>query len=481
VKDLEQEFRQLLKARSDKFDPGRCFINEKHEKQTTETLRADLDEVQRRERAAASDGVSDYLDRYIPTPDGPLAYLCINVHVFLNSQGGGLDYISTKDWVTKIPVTENSTSLFKDAFERINGLFTFNVPPSDTAICKDRPLPAQIWDSRFRVVLNRVEFYRDTALHDAASITSGHWSAVTQRVPDCRKSFNIFITDPYFISNPSHPFGSDAQPPTSNPQTDQYIHSRRCANDFTLSLNWAHEIGHMLGLHHTIFDPLHPAMPPICDETNQFFLRDVFGCGQDKICPHSGPWTAKAGLQDRDGITNNLMALLIDTGWLSTLQIAHMWYSWTHETSLQKYHHSCQCIKCCAFGAKIVEHTSDGADRVLSFDQTFANVSWPWNGTYFVAPCDGTYQFAITFERDTVPQQAGDVMIVLKWRRPMWTATLGAARAGQGSPRSGVAMTNVIRMKKDDAVWTEIHSDGGEVRHIRELHFSGHMICCDCM
>src|SRR4051812_17710373 len=105
MKNLEREFRDVG-MRLGKAGPGRCFVGEEGEKQRKEDLRPDLQAASRRQRSASN--VSTFLDTHIPAPDGPLACLCINVHVFLNAEGGGLEYISPDDWVTRIPVNENS-------------------------------------------------------------------------------------------------------------------------------------------------------------------------------------------------------------------------------------------------------------------------------------------------------------------------------------------------------------------------------------
>jgi hypothetical protein len=84
----------------------------------------------------------------------------------------------------------------------------------------------------------------------------------------------------------------------------------------------AHEIGHMLGLHHT-YHGGGTSSVTICDLNNFDYLYDVHGPSSCSLCPHLGTWADPAA-SPNDGITNNLMGGSIDIGYASLKQIGMM-------------------------------------------------------------------------------------------------------------------------------------------------------------
>ena len=270
---------------------------------------------------------SYFLEPFIPLPNKPITFVCLNIHVFQNSQGGNNFQMSDIPRITQI-------------INWVNGFFAYNSNPSDTVICNAHTIPTQNIDSRIRFTINRIEFYQDDFLN-IQTYPNAHIAfanAMNQRDPSMKNQLNVFLT-----GVPTTPYVNTL--PTSNPNDDSYVTTGSSYNgdinaDWVSNLTLVHELGHVFGLLHT-YNTSFP--PPVTNESDNFYMFDIFGCGADRIIPSIGGWSTEPYVADRDGKNNNIMGGSYKISWISTLQIAQMHYH-IQNSHVGKY------VKCCQSG-----------------------------------------------------------------------------------------------------------------------------------
>lgn len=400
------------------------------------------------------------LTDYIPAPDKPLKFICINLHIFQNQAG-------TKNFSKK------NIGEFKQMFDWINQIYTNQIqPPNYLHICSTKPVLQQQLDSRVRFLLNRIEFYQDDVLCNQGAFNyTPLLNAMLQRDSSMDSQLNIFITAP----DNAQPAAGYTQFPSSNLNTKQYIHSFAKGPwtnvGYWWSQHFAHEIGHVLGLPHTYGGAN-------CNENDPFYLYDIHGCVTNKVCPipTSDP-------------NNNLMGG--KESWsISTLQTAIIHYS-LDTLSVKQYAENMCCPKCVAFGATIDRHKSQGGEQLLAYTKILANDSSAFDGKLFTCPVDGVYNFSVSFQKDSLvdggtPKNVwvhlmadwdiiGTIMSEKADAKTDWSP--GIEQFGR---RDTVSAALNIKLKKGTIVKTIVKSDNGDLRNIVDVTFSGHLLCPCC-
>lgn len=123
------------------------------------------------------------------------------------------------------------------------------------------------------------------------------------------------------------------------------------------------------------------------------------------------------------------------------------------------------------------DHSYGHADTTLSYPYTTTNEGSPtqWNGSTFIAPCNGLYFFSLSIEKDSFyPGTAmdDDIWVYLKKCPNAGNCgsgtDYGMAWAGSGHARSReTGADNVIlRLLKGDSVQTRVHGEGGGWRYL---------------
>jgi hypothetical protein len=415
---------------------------------------------------------SGALSQYIPASDKPLTFICINLHIFQDSAG-------LKNY------NKSHVKDFKAIFDWINGYQTNYHQPNYNGICTSRPnIPQQI-DSRIRFILNRIEFYKDDALCNQGGFNYQPLkNAMLQRDSDMDNQLNIFFTDPDIEQG----YAGYTQFPSTNLSNKQYIHSFRNRLNptppFWLSQHWSHELGHVLGLNHT-YNTTFGGGGPNCNENDPMYLYDIFGCPPDQQCPIS------------TNIPNNNIMGGKESWSISTLQIAKMHYS-LNELSVKQYANNLCCPKCVAFGAKIHRHKSEGAGKILEYEQTTVNVPHAWDGKHFTCPVEGIYQFSLSYQKDSLVDGGtpNDIFVKL-WADSDLIGTVWSEKADRKSGwspfswwwhpwskqqfgrRDSVSISLNIKLKKGTVIKTEIGSHNNEKRHIVDVIFCGNLLCSE--
>lgn len=464
MKEVKKQFNDLHNEKRTKhFDIGCSYDNEQYIKSI------DFEKVK---KSMSSFGTrsSVVLEDYIPDKSKPITFICININIFQDSSGRG-------------SFQKEDISRLKQIIHWINGRFAFNYPKNYSPIYNPKPqLPKKI-DSRVRLVINRIEFYKDDVLNKSHS-DSLLLNAIFQRDLDMKNQLNFVITNPSSTGHTGH-----AIFPSTNINHDQgvFLHGSRDSSDIPeawspvgdwfLSLHWMHELGHIFGLCHT-YDPAPSwSLCGRCNEGHQFYLYDIHGLTPNKNCP----------IYQNSG-NNNIMAGG-PTEEISTLQIAKIHYA-IENYSIGKYTKGCCCNKCVAFGANIFRHKSQGDGKVLEYEKTLANVPWAWDGKIFTCPSDGIYNFSISFQKDSLIDGGThkDVWIKLwaDWELigTAWSEQAGSNRGWFQRPsigrRDSVCFTTNIKLKKGTIIKTEVGSHNNEKRHLVDVNFSGHLLCSDC-
>ncbi|HEY5536460.1 MAG TPA: M43 family zinc metalloprotease [Ignavibacteria bacterium] len=473
MKNIEAKFRSDLelnqKTKIKDQIPFTCSITGKEFDDKTKVTKVTDVKSQKKKVVLGAKG-SYFLEDFIPSSKKPLTFVCINIHVFQNSQGG--NNFQQCDVSRIIQIVDWSNGIF----------FAFNNAPSDTVICNSHTIPQQKIDSRIRFVINRIEFYRDNVLNSQIYPNAhiAFANAMNQRDPNMRNQLNVFLT-----GASSTPYVNTL--PSSNPNEDSYVTMSSTFNDsnrdFSASLTLAHELGHVFGLRHTYTGNC----PPVTDEADNFYMFDIFGCGTDKIIPLIGGWSTEPFAADRDGIMNNIMGGSYKAGWLSTLQIAQMYYN-IQNMHVKKYVNCCCKFSKCAFGAKIDRLKSAGSETLLEYTHTYVNYSWAFDGKYFTAPCDGLYMFSVFFQKDSLVDEGtpNDVWIHLMtsddqilgtaWSEKSDQKTSWSPGVQQFGRRDSVGFSNIFDLKKGTMLRTIVKSDGDSFRNICDVNFSGHLI-----
>lgn len=127
------------------------------------------------------------------------------------------------------------------------------------------------------------------------------------------------------------------------------------------------------------------------------------------------------------------------------------------------------------FSASGGPHVSSGGASPLVYTTTYTNEGDGFDGTNFVAPYAGLYNFTVTFVKDTFDQGGTD--------DDVWVNILqngigkGRATAGQGAGFRDSATYNVLlKLNAGDTTTTVVSSEGGPQRHLPEFHFQGYRI-----
>ncbi|NUQ26314.1 MAG: hypothetical protein HUU34_20375 [Saprospiraceae bacterium] len=402
------------------------------------------------------------LANFIPNPDDPLKFICVNLHIFQDSK-------KTKNF------SEKNIGEFKQVFDWINEIYTnqFQIP-NYLHPCNSKPaLKKQQVDSRIRVMLNRIEFYQDDALSNLGAFNyTPLVNAMLLRDSSMDSQLNIFITTP----SAAQPAGGYANGfPSTNLNFKQYIHSFAKPPYTNVGYWWAqhfaHELGHVLGLSHTYGGAN-------CNETDPFYLYDIHGCFPTQTCP----------IPSTDP-NNNLMGG--KESWsISTLQTAIMQYS-IQNLSVKQYSENICCPKCVAFGAKIDRHKSQGDETILDYKDILANESSAFDGKLFTCPVDGIYHFSVSFQKDSLVDNGtykevwihlmagwdiiGTIMSEKADAKTDWSP--GNAQYGR---RDTVSISMNTKLKKGTIVKTIVKSDNGDLRNIVDVNFSGHLLCPCC-
>lgn len=427
-----------------------------------------IEAERKRDVAAARKGGKDTtaLTDYIPKISDPVKIICVNFHIFRNSNGLG-HYQNTE------------INRLVEIIRWVNERYEFGDPPSDIPI----PPSITIKDTRIRFRLNRVEFYNDNLLHESASISVLQAAAVARNASTLDQ-LNVYFT---MAQGPS----GIANLPSTNPAWDSYVillksynaatSADPCPGDYCRSNTLAHEFGHNLDLVHTY---LGGGASADCTQGAEF-LSDIFGLNPNCTCPHVCNWPIDAFIQEphvpNTVVTNNLMGGNKNNHWVSALQAARMQRA-LKEMSVRRYIATgCKdCLGCLAFTVRGVNHVSQGGNTKLIYQNVDLNESWGWNGIDFVAPVAGIYHFDLDIVKDAYyfNGTADDVYVHLI--KNSTGAPLATAWCGQGSMRATGCVSINAQLQVGDIVSTMANSEGGLNRHIAMYTFSGQLICACC-
>lgn len=411
------------------------------------------------------------LEDYIPAADKPITFICVNLHIFQDSDGSN-NYDKSK------------IEGFRNVFDWINSFHPNGHIPDYLGTCNSKPpLPQQL-DSRIRFILNRIEFYQDDSLRQVGIYDQTPLvNAMLARDKTMDQQLNIFLTAP---DTPQWAAGYINQFPTNNLNQKLYIHSFATPSDthldpsFFFAVHWSHELGHFFGLTH-LYQTFGTGGCGQCDESCFFYLYDIFGCSPTQVCPLPG------------GSNNNIMGG--GPSWsISTLQIAIMHYALQHWSTGQ-YAIDCCCPRCVAFTGKIGRHKSQGPQEFLTYEYVLANEGWAWDKSTFTCPVDGTYHFSLSFQKDSLIDggTSNDVWIKL-WADTDLLGTAWSEKAGsesnriwwfwrskpQEGRRDSVGFSLNVSLKKGTLVRTELGSHNQEKRNLVDVIFSGHLLCSKC-
>lgn len=406
------------------------------------------------------------LTDYIPQITDPVKIICVNFHIFRDSNGQ-CHYQNTEiDRLRQIMVW-------------VNDRFGFGDNHSDMPI----PAPMTIMDTRIRFRLNRVEFYNDDTLHVSTSL-SALQAAVVARNASTLDQLNVYFTMGGWA-------GGFANLPSTNPSWNSWVvllQSYTAATptdpgpgDYARSGTLAHEFGHNLNLVHTYSGG---GASADCTQGPEF-LSDVFGLNPNCTCPHLCNWSLDAWIQEphvpNTVVTNNLMGGNNSNHWVSALQAACM-QRVLKEMSVKRYLATgCKdCLGCLAFTVRGVNHVSQGGNKKLIYQNVDLNESWGWNGQDFVAPVAGIYHFDISFVKDAYYFNGTEDDVFVHLIKNGAGVPLASAWSGQGSKRTTGCVSINTRLQVGDIVSTMANSDGGPKRHIAMYNFSGQLICACC-
>jgi hypothetical protein len=137
-----------------------------------------------------------------------------------------------------------------------------------------------------------------------------------------------------------------------------------------------------------------------------------------------------------------------------------------------------EAATCVAFSAFQPTETSIGDRNSVLFPQATTDYGGAWNGATFTVPAGGLYYFSLDFVRDSFVAPAGtwdDVQLYLL----VDDQDVGYAWAGESdstdpaAKRMTGAYSTVLQLHEGQVVRVECGSDGGQARHLRNVHFSG--------
>jgi hypothetical protein len=408
------------------------------------------------------------LTHYIPHITDPVKIICVNFHIFRDSNGQG-HYQTTE------------IDQLKQIIRWVNDRYEFGDTPSD------KPIQASmtIKDSRIRWRLNRIEFYNDDSLHVSQSVSALQAAAVAQNASTLDQ-LNVYFTGGEQVSEAAAAW---ANLPSPNPGWDSWVmmpysYTPEAPDEggYCRSNTLAHEFGHNLGLMHTYNGG---GAPADCNQEGPEFLYDIFGLDPGCTCPHLCNWEIDASRFEphlpNAVVTNNLMGGNKSNHWISALQAARMQYA-LKEMSVKRYIATgCNdCLGCLAFTVRGVNHVSQGGNTKLIFQNVDLNESWGWNGQDLVAPVAGIYHFDISFMKDAFYYNGTTDDVFVHLIKNGAGAPLATAWSGEGPKRAAGGVSINTRLQVGDIISTMANSDGGRNRHIAMYTFSGQLICACC-
>lgn len=265
------------------------------------------------------------LESYIPTAATPIKIVELNFNILQKSDGSG----NWKD-------TQQDRAALQQIADWMNGYYAmFECIPTD-------PCPGVVYpsESKIRISLEHIYFYRDTALWDSTNDDT-LLAAAAAAHSDALQQLNVFFTAGW-------DFGASgrARLPSVDRSYDQLVLMFNSSdnNGCGARLNYAavgtliHELGHVFGLYHTYDENVGNIGPGSCE-----YLDDVF-------CPPINPIQQDAGfscdptlLPQVNSCTNNMMGGVRDACLFSPLQLGVMHRSLSI-TSAQKYVKPTACV-----------------------------------------------------------------------------------------------------------------------------------------
>mmetsp|Transcript_18519 Transcript_18519/g.30312 ORF Transcript_18519/g.30312 Transcript_18519/m.30312 type:complete len:458 (+) Transcript_18519:1656-3029(+) len=416
---------------------------------------------------------SQLLANHIPEANTPIRYIPVMFHSFLMSDGRGF----FQEWAKQA---------VRDLFDMVNVTYANRKTPDYSVTCASTPLPEQGIDSRIRFCLKAVEYYYDDGLAQLAGGSTAKYNAAVARNPDAADCINIYITRPASMPNA---WGWALPPSSTDLQRKHYVESffgdafPGCYDlYYQTAFAWhlGHELGHILGLKHTYYkygpNGNHIVAPgdPISDETHQFYLYDLHGCGADKQVP----------LPPNNNVMGGGHADVF-----STLQIARMHYALDHQ-SPGKYERSTPCTDCILFGARIESLKTTGDGRNVIFDTIMSNSGASWDGEAFYAPYDGIYQFSLSFMKNALVNGATPNDIWCKiirndpwdhlatvWSEPSDMKTKWSPGAQQFGRRDCVSTTINVQLAAGSRISVLVDSDDKGPVDLTDVTFGGQLLC----
>lgn len=249
-------------------------------------------------------------ENYIPNEETPVLTLHINLNFWQKKDGSG-------NWQDNAEHRNRLEQIVKWT----NNLYEFVCVPSDSI----EGVPS-LRDSKVRLKLEGIYFYRDSALHLANTEHGDKLNKhLAQYYPERLHAMNIHVTGGGSFNNRA--FGQASG--TTFRDADHWIvtlnNEAEETGDYAWAAHLAHELGHNFML-------AHPYNSEYLRKSHPDFLYDVFvpstqvNCvpsGGNDVCYHYTHWACDTR-DPNNSCTNNIMGGTRDACYISPLQMGRM-------------------------------------------------------------------------------------------------------------------------------------------------------------
>ncbi|MCR5645527.1 MAG: T9SS type A sorting domain-containing protein [Bacteroidales bacterium] len=259
------------------------------------------------------------LDSIFPLHVPPIKTVRLNVNVIQDWDGTG-----------NFQDNETFRNRLRAIINNINAFYSHSTPSDPITWVQELPNN----DSRIRFSIGdlgseRVYFYADSVLYNQKS-TSLVQNYIHVNYPERLTNLNIYI---FGNDDPTNNHASASMCNWINLNANQHVTAYYWVPeaDWGISMLWAHEFAHSLGLKHTYDNT-------ICDQSDPEFLRDVFLISMPNVsnCPHICNANANPYEVIGDKITNNIVGGSREERYISPMQAGQV-HRATCLTSVRKY------------------------------------------------------------------------------------------------------------------------------------------------
>ncbi|PWH84954.1 zinc-dependent metalloprotease [Brumimicrobium oceani] len=212
--------------------------------------------------------------------------------------------------------------IMEEAMDKVAYIYASIANPSDII-----PGVVDYETTKIVIKLNGIFFNQNTICWGKGNIagpTDAEYlnSEANALYPNFSKNFKIHIT------GATPPWTGFGRFPVFNQDVEHYVvtYNKNHTSNFdsniyvtdALAIHLAHEIGHNLDLYHTYTNNFNA-----CDENDPDYLDDVFGLGNNKICPHDAGWSCDE-YSSTNSCTNNILGGNNGAKYFSPKQVQRM-------------------------------------------------------------------------------------------------------------------------------------------------------------